>query len=161
MYRFLPFVLAISFASAAHAGENKPRFALGYAFANYMEDYGGNAPLGLFFAVQGLEDISIKGELAYHRDSDDYFTLNTFTGMVGPVLNFSSGDAQPFIHLLVGGREDRVEGEGNFAIGGELGAGVDLAINPTTFIRPGIDYQIFTDDGFTLNVLRLSVGIAW
>jgi hypothetical protein len=157
------FVLVL--APAAHAQQKSIRFAAGYAFAHYLEEDGTNTPLGLYVAVQGLQPVALKAELAYHHHSEDLdyfsFTLNTFTGMLGPVINFSSGGAQPFLHLLVGGREDRVEGEGNFSVGGELGAGVDLQAGEKVFIRPGVDFQVFNNDGNTFKVLRISAGIAW
>ena len=144
-------MLAMCVATSAHAqAAKKIRFAAGYAFAKYLEEGGGSAPLGLYFSGQGLEDISFKAELSYHRDSEDFFystiTLNTFVGLIGPVINYPAGNGHGFIHMLVGGREDRIEDEGNFSMGGELGMGFDLPASPSVFIRPGADFQIFTND---------------
>jgi len=158
-------MITMCVATSAHAQSTGARFAAGYAFAKYLEDADGSAPVGLYFAGQGLEEVSIKAEAAYHRDSEEFgsytYTLNTFTGMVGPVVNYAAGTAQGFVHLLFGAREDRFEGDGNLSLGGEIGAGFDIPVSPKAFMRPGVDFQVFTDDGYTLKILRLSMGIAW
>jgi len=156
-------LVVLTFPVLAHA--EPVRCSVGYAFAHYLEEDGGSAPIGFLLSAQSTKDLGFKGEIAYHRDTFEFFfgdiTLNTFTGLIGPVANYRAGTAEGFVHLLFGGREDRVEGEGNLSFGGEIGAGFDIPVSPKAFLRPGADFQLFTDEGETLKVFRLSLGIAW
>jgi hypothetical protein len=141
------------------------RYSIGYAFVHYLEEEGGSAPIGFLVSAQSTKDLGLKAELAYHRDTFDFYyfeiTLNSFTGLIGPVMNYRAGNAEGFVHLLFGGREDRVEGEGTFSMGGELGAGFDLPASSHVFVRPEADVQLFTNEGDSFKVLRLSLGIAF
>ena len=165
MNRLWWLAVAPMFLTSTARAQSSVRFSTGYALAHYLEEGGGTAPFGLYVAAQGTSEIAFKGEIAYHRDEFEFFsgdiTLHTITAFVGPCLNGDATSAQPFFHLLVGGREDIVEGDNNWAMGGEVGAGVDAPIGSKSFIRIGADFQIFTDDGETVKMFRLTLGLAF
>ena len=152
-------------AAPAAAQEDKWSASLGYAFVQYLEEDGGNAPLGIYLSLASPGKVAFDADLAWHRDSEDFFdesiTLNTFTAGVGPRFWFGEGGARPFLHLLGGLRYDTVEGESNTAFGGMGGLGVDIPAGESLSIRLGADFQIFFDEGENLKTLRLSVGLSF
>lgn len=158
-------LLAMVLASPAHAQERSMRYSTGYAFAGYLNEDVVIAPFGLFVSGQSRDDVGLAGEVAYHHHSEDFeffdIVVNSFTAMVGPCLNSASDSPQYFAHLLFGGRYDRVEGEGSYAIGGAFGVGLDIPAGTSIFVRLGADLQLFTDEGEALKVLRLTGGVAF
>lgn len=148
-------------AAPAHAQERSIRTAIGYAFAAYLESGGGSAPLGAFVSVASTGNVGIEGDVAYHRDSESGFTLNTVILGVGPRFALGSGTAQPFLHVLGGLRYDSAFGTSNTAPGGSAGIGADIAAGSSMLVRLGVDFQIFFDEGTNLKTLRLAAGIAF
>jgi len=162
-WAFLVF-LAIT-ATPAAAEEKRTRVSLGYAFSHYLEEGGGNAPVGAYFSVASAgRKVGFEADVAYHRDSEEIFgdtiVVNTLTAGVGPRFELGSGKARPFLHVLGALRHDRIEGESNTAFGGMAGVGVDIPAG-RVFVRLGSDFQMFFDEGTNLKTLRLNAGISF
>ena len=166
--------LALFVTTAAHAQESaapvqKPvRVGITYAFSAYLADNGGNAPVGFCVSVASTGPIGFEGEMAYHRDEeevDSFFysetwVLHTLTVAAGPRFTSAGAKDQPFGHILFGMRYDTVEDFDNWAFGGEIGGGIDVATGGV-FLRLGADFQIFFDEGENVKTLRLTGGIAF
>jgi hypothetical protein len=153
-------------AVPAAAQERRARVSLGYAFSTYLEEGGGNAPIGAYLSVASAgRAVGFEADVAYHRDSEEFFAekvvLNTVIAAVGPRFELGSGNARPFLHVLGGVRYDSVEGESNTAFGGAAGGGVDIPAGSRLFVRLGADFQIFFDEGENLKTLRLALGIGF
>jgi hypothetical protein len=148
------------------AAEGPVQLSLGYSFVQYLEEDGGNAPVGAFLALSGRDGLSPELDLGWQRDSeelfDETFTLDTFTAVAGPRYAFATdGPVRPFLHVLGGLRHDRAEGESNTAWGGFAGGGIDIKAGESLAIRLGADFQIFFDEGENLKTLRLGVGLTF
>lgn len=180
MRRALGWVVAfVLLAVPVRAGEGMG-ISVGYAFQQYLEDGGGNAPVGFYLSLAGRGRSAIEVDLAYHRDTGlfideaDTFdtTLQAFTGLLG----FKVGQAQsrygggggvrPYFHLLGGVRRDRLsvigrETKANTSWGGMTGLGVDLKVGESFALRLGADFQMFFDEGENLKTLRLSAGFTF
>lgn len=165
MRKLICSALLLMLAAPSAFAQEKPsvRFSFGYAYAEYLEEGGGAAPVGVYFSVASAASYGLEGEIAYHRDEEEFFNtnyvLNTFTAMVGPRFGYTTGKAQPFGHVLGGVRYDSFEGEGNGSVSLEAGGGVDVQIGPGAYLRFGADFQMFFDDGEDFKVLRLTAGI--
>lgn len=156
--------VAALFAAPA-AAQDGASISVGYAFAQYLEEGGGNAPLGVYLSIATPGKVAFDVDLAWHRDSEDLFgdsiALNTFTAGVGPRFGFGEGSARPFLHLLGGLRYDRIEGQSNTAWGGMSGLGVDIGSGSSVAFRLGADFQIFFDEGDSIKTLRLTAGVTF
>jgi hypothetical protein len=178
MKRALGWVAAfVLLAVPARAGDGMG-VSVGYSFLKYLEDGGGDAPLGFYLSLAGRGKSALEVDLAYHRDTgqlvlgDVIFdtTLQTFTGQagfkVGPAPRYGqTGGARPYFHLLGGVRRDWLstvgsETESNTAWGGMTGLGVDIKMGQGFAIRLAADFQMFWDEGESLKTLRLSP-ISW
>jgi hypothetical protein len=135
--------------------------AIGYSYLRYLEEGGGNAPLGAFLSMAGSAPTAFELDLGYHHDSEGNVDLHTFTAVLGPRFFIGGEGVRPFLHVLGGARHDRVEGESNTAFGGMAGLGLNLGPEYGLRLRLGGDFQIFFDEGENLKTLRLSVGIAF
>lgn len=163
----MAFLILILLPEPAEAQNNRFRVSMGYAFAQYLEDGGGSAPLGAYLSVASPgERVGIEADLAYHRDSEDLFfqtiVLHTVTVALGPRLE--SGDPEKtrsYFHLLGALRHDSVEGVTNTSYGGMAGLGADLPLGSGIFVRAGADFQIFFDEGQNLKVFRLNAGLGF
>ena len=160
--------VAAALGAAPAAAQDGTSVSVGYAFAQYLEEGGGNAPLGVYLSIASPGKVAFDLDLAWHRDSADVFddvegaiTLNTFTAGVGPRFGFGDGSVHPFLHVLGGLRYDRVEGESNTAWGGMAGLGVDIPTGSSVAFRLGADFQIFFDEGTNLKTLRFTGGITF
>jgi hypothetical protein len=156
---------ALVFAVPA-AAEGPVQVSLGYSFVQYLEEDGGNAPVGAFLALSGRNGLSPELDLGWQRDSEELFdesiALNTFTAVAGPRDGFATeGSVRPFLHVLGGVRHDRVEDESNTAWGGFAGGGIDIKAGESLAIRLGADFQIFFDEGENFKTLRLGVGLTF
>jgi hypothetical protein len=161
----LTIVGALVFAVPA-AAQGPFQMSLGYSFAQYLEEDGGNAPVGAFLALSGRDGLSLELDLGWQRDSEDFFdetiTLDTFTAVAGPRYGFATEAAvRPFLHVLGGLRHDRIEDESNTAWGGFAGGGIDIKAGERLAIRLGADFQIFFDEGENVKTLRLGVGLTF
>jgi hypothetical protein len=148
------------------AAQGPVQVSLGYSFAQYLEEDGGNAPVGAFLALSGRDGLSPELDLGWQRDSEEFFeesiTLNTFTAVAGPRYGFATdGPVRPFLHVLGGLRHDRIEDESNTAWGGFAGGGIDIKAGERLAVRLGADFQIFFDDGENVKTLRLGVGLTF
>lgn len=151
----------IVFVAAAELGaEERPRLSLGYAFARYLEEGGGSAPVGAYLSLWSPRRVGIELDLGYQRDTEQDVSLNTLTAVAGPRISGASG-ALPFFHVLGGIRYDTIEGESNTSVGGMAGGGVDLAAGGRLRVRLGADVQIFFDEGENLKTLRLNAGLTF
>lgn len=152
-------------AAPAAAQDEGVSVSVGYAFLQYLEEGGGNAPLGAYLSIATPGKVAFDFDAAWHRDSEDFFdesiTLNTFTAGVGPRFRFGEGGAQPFLHLLGGLRYDKVEDESNTSFGGMAGLGVDIGSGSSVAFRLGADFQIFFEDGENIKTLRLVAGVTF
>lgn len=158
--------LALLAAPAALAQERRTRFSIGYAFSQYLEEGGGNAPVGAYLSLASAgRKVRIAADAAYHRDSEDFLgesiVVHTVTAGVGPRFELGSGSAKPFLHVLGGLRYDSVEGESNTAFGGMSGLGVDIPAASNLYVRLGADFQIFFEQGEQLKTLRLAAGLSF
>ena len=156
---------ALVFAVPA-AAEGPVQVSLGYSFAQYLEEGGGNAPVGAFLALSGRNGLSPDLDLGWQRDSEEFLdetiTLNTFTAVAGPRYGFATdGPVRPFLHVLGGLRYDSIEGESNTAWGGFAGGGVDIKAGDRVSVRLGADFQMFFDEGENVKTLRLGVGLTF
>jgi hypothetical protein len=138
------------------------RVSAGYSFVHYLEEGGGNAPVGAFLSISGGKSVSLELDLGWQRDSEFDLSLDTFTVTAGPRFAFGSSEsARPFLHVLGGLRHDRIEGESNTSWGGFAGGGVDVRVSEGLAVRLGADFQIFFDQGENLKTLRLGVGLTF
>lgn len=157
--------LALAWPSPARAQDKPVEISVGYAFAHYLEEGGGSAPVGAYFSLAGTKRLSIEADVGWQRDSEELFSdtivLNTFTATLGPRLSRRDDENRPFAHLLVGVRHDRIEGESNTALGGMTGGGVDMHLGGRTALRLGGDFQIFFDEGENVKTLRLAAGLTF
>jgi opacity protein-like surface antigen len=62
---------------------------------------------------------------------------------------------------LGGARYDKIESNDNWSFGFELGGGVDIGTGSSVYIRIGVDYQMFFDEGDDLKVLRANAGLSF
>lgn len=160
-------VLTLSFVASAAAAEDRAvRVSAGYAFAKYLEEGAGSAPLGLYFSLgTAKRPMGLELDLGYHRDSEDYyshnFVLHTFTATAGPKFVLRDSNTTPFLHVLGGLRYDKAEESSNTAWGGIAGLGVDVPISSKAFLRLGADYEMFFDEGQNVKSLRLSAGFSF
>ncbi len=164
-------IALVAIATPAAAQQKSGRISIGYTFAQYLEEGGGSAPLGLYLSLATMSPVGFEADLAYHRDSEEYsffsssetITLNTFTMMAGPrFASTSSREAQPFFHILGGARYDTIDEFGdNWSFGFGVGGGVDIAAGSSAFVRLGTDFQFFFDEGEEFKVLRFSAGVAF
>jgi hypothetical protein len=167
MRRLLPSLAGVlALAATAGAAEGPVQVSLGYSFATYLEEGGGTAPVGAYFALSGRKNVTLELDLGWQRDSEDFvgetFTLNTFTAVAGPKFGFATeGAVRPFVHVLGGLRHDSAEGESNTAWGGFAGGGIDIKAGDRVSVRLGADFQIFFEDGENLKTLRLGVGLTF
>src|SRR5262245_61033029 len=179
MKRALGWVAAfVLLAAPASAGEGMG-ISIGYSFLKYLEDEGGDAPLGFYLSLAGRGKSAIELDLAYHRDTGEFLDgtesletkLETFTGLagfkIGPTPRYGqTSGTRPYFHLLGGVRKDWLkilgrDTESNTAWGGMTGLGIDLVFSPGFALRLGADFQMFWDNGESLKTLRLSAGFAF
>jgi hypothetical protein len=161
-YFLLLLPAALSLAATAGAAEGPVQVSLGYSYVKYLETGAGSAPVGAFLALSGRKDLTLELDLGWQRDSEGDVTLNTFTAVAGPKVNFASeGAVKPFLHVLGGLRHDSIEGESNTSWGGFAGGGVDIKAGEKVSVRLGADFQIFFDQGENLKTLRLGVGLSF
>lgn len=161
--------LLVATPTPAAAQDKWLRPSLGYAFSQYLEGGGGNAPLGAYLSIASIgRTVGIEGELAYHRDSEDSeyfpgesFTLHTVTAGLGPRFELGSAEARAFVHILAALRHDSAEFESNAAFGGMAGGGIDIPLGSSVFFRLGADFQIFFDEGENLKTLRVTAGFSF
>ena len=166
MRRLLLLLPAALVLAAPARAEGPVQLSLGYSFVKYLEEDAGSAPVGAFLALSGRKNLTLELDLGWQRDSEELFgesfTLNTFTAVAGPKVNFASGGAvKPFVHVLGGLRYDTSEGESNTSWGGFAGGGVDIKAGDRVSVRLGADFQIFFDQGENLKTLRLGVGLTF
>ncbi len=165
-WRLLAALPVLVAAPLAAAQGRSVRVSIGYAFSQYLEEGGGNAPVGAYLSVASAgKTVGFEADVAYHRDSETFLdgtiVLNTVTAGIGPRFELGSGSAKPFLHLLGGLRHDSIEGESNTAYGGMAGAGVDIPAGSRVYVRFGADFEIFFDEGENLKTLRLSAGFSF
>jgi len=154
--------VAASFAAPAAAADG-PKISLGYAFLRYLEEGGGDAPLGVYLTGWGAGQGTLELDIAWHRDTDDGAVLNTFTVLAGPRLGFGGRSGQPYAHVLGGLRHDRFAGASNTSYGGAAGLGIDLGPGGRagTQFRLGADFEVFFEEGESLKALRLTAGFTF
>jgi hypothetical protein len=154
----------VAIAAPVHAQADGGRISGGYAYARVLDDEDEDAPVGAYLTAHTLDEIGFEAELGYHRYSVDFFNttfnFNTVTALVGPRFAFGEADAQPFIHLLVGGHFAWADDDNDFAMGGAVGGGLDLQLGDGLFLRMGADLQLFVNDDDTFKVMRLTAGLA-
>jgi len=152
---------ALALAAPA-AAEGPVQVSLGYSYVKYLETDAGSAPVGAFLALSGRKNLTLELDLGWQRDSEEGVTLNTFTAVAGPKVNFATeGAVKPFLHVLGGLRHDSVDGMSNTSWGGFAGGGVDIKAGEKVAVRLGADFQIFFDQGENLKTLRLGVGLSF
>ena len=159
MLVLVPVLLA--WAPCASAQDKPIGVSLGYAFAKYLEQDAGSAPVGAYLSVAGTKAFSLELDLGWQRDSEERVVLNTFTATAGPRFRGRTGSARPFLHALGGVRYDTVEGESNTSWGGQAGGGVDVGLGDKVALRLGADFQIFFDQGENVKTLRLAAGLTF
>ncbi len=144
------------------AAEGPVQVSLGYSYVKYLETDAGSAPVGAFLALSGRKSLTLELDLGWQRDSEELATLNTFTAVAGPKVNFATeGSVKPFLHVLGGLRHDSVDGMSNTSWGGFDGGGVDIKAGEKVAVRLGADFQIFFDQGENVKTLRLGVGLSF
>jgi hypothetical protein len=157
--------VAVACASDVLAAERPVEVSLGYAFARYLEEGGGNAPVGAYFSVTGTRRVSPELDIGWQRDSETLFgekiVINTITATVGPRLRWETARTRTFLHALGGLRYDTAEGESITAWGGQTGVGLDLGLGESAALRLGADFQIFFDQGENIKTLRLLAGFTF
>jgi hypothetical protein len=165
-------------AVPARAGDSLG-ISLGYCFLKYLENGGGEAPLGFYLSASGRGRSAVELDLAYHHDTGqltegaDVFDteLDTFTALAGPRFGPAprygqTGGARPYFHILGGVRMDWLDvlgrdRESNSSWGGMTGLGIDILLGRGFALRLGADFQMFWDDGETLKTLRFSGGFTF
>lgn len=160
---FAAIVSAIIVAAPGAAAGDGTTVSIGYAFSQYLEEGGGNAPLGAYLSIASAQsELGLEGDLTYHRDSAGSVVLNTLTVTAGPRFPVGSGDSQLYLHVLGGLRYDDASGGGsNTSWGGMAGLGADVPMGSSLRLRLGGDFQMFFDEGYNLKTLRLVVGLTF
>ncbi len=118
MRRLLLTVAGALGLAAPAAAEGPVQVSLGYSYVKYLETDAGSAPVGAFLALSGRKNLTLELDLGWQRDSEEAFgesfTLNTFTAVAGPKVNFATtGAVKPFVHVLGGLRYDTANGNSN------------------------------------------------
>jgi hypothetical protein len=165
-------------AVPARAGDSLG-VSVGYSFLKYLEEGGGEAPLGFYLSLSGRGRSAVELDLAYHHDTGqltegpDVFDtkLDTFTALAGPRIGPAprygqTGGARPYFHILGGMRKDWLEvvgrdRESNTSWGGMTGLGIDILLGRGFALRLAGDFQIFWDNGTDLKTLRFSAGFTF
>lgn len=147
-------------ASLGGAGESVD-VSVGYAFAQYLQEGGGSAPVGVFASIAKARGTGLEADVAYHRDVEGGVAQNTFVGAAGPRVNLDEGERKPFLHLMGAVRYDSAEGSSDTSFGAVAGGGIDLPAGDTVTVRLGADFQIFFEKKENLKVLRLNVGLTF
>jgi hypothetical protein len=161
MPRSLLMLVAFVSLAATAAAQDGPKFSVGYAYLHHYEGLG-NAPVGAFVSLAGGGATTLEVDAGYHRDSEDPFTLETFTLTAGPRFGFGQpGNSAPFMHILGGARRDKVEDQSNTSFGGMAGLGIDIRTSSRISLRLGADFQMFFDHGDNVKSLRLGVGLTF
>jgi hypothetical protein len=163
MKRALLILAVLLFPAAVVRADEAPKLSLGYAFLQYLESGGGNAPLGAYLSGWSGSGTALEIDLAWHQDKQDAVTLNTFTVLAGLRKPFGKRD-RPYLQLLGGLRNDRVNGASSTSWGGAAGAGIDLATSGGKgglHIRLGADYEMFFKNSENLKALRLTAGFTF
>jgi hypothetical protein len=166
-------ILAVlGFLAAPAAAADGPKVSLGYAFLQYLESGGGNAPLGAYLSGWGPGHTTFELDLAWHQDKREQgsgdvmssVTVNTFTFLGGPRVVLGGKNDQPYAHLLGGARLDKVAGASNTRWGGAAGLGIDLGTGGRsggTRFRLGADFEMFFESGNNVKALRLTAGLTF
>ncbi|HSB61273.1 MAG TPA: hypothetical protein VLI67_06115 [Vicinamibacteria bacterium] len=154
--------VAASLAVPAAAADG-PKISLGYAFLRYLEEGGGDAPLGVYLSGWGAGRGTFELDIARHRDTDGGAALNTFTVLGGPRAGFGGRSSHPYAHALGGLRHDRFAGGSNTSYGGAAGLGIDIGPGggAGTRLRLGADFEVFFEEGESLKALRLTAGFTF
>lgn len=158
----------LGFLAAPAAAADGPKVSLGYAFLQYLESGGGNAPLGAYLSGWGPGHTTFEVDLGWHKDkeegADGSTNLNTFTFLGGPRVILGGKNDQPYVHLLGGARLDKIAGSSNTSWGGAAGLGVDLGTGGHpggTRFRLGADFEMFFEAGENVKALRLTAGLTF
>jgi hypothetical protein len=154
------------FASGAvpAAAADGPKVSLGYAYLRYLEEGGGNAPLGAYLSGWGAGRSTLELDLAWHRDREGGVTLNRFTVLMGPRVEFGRQSDRPYVHVLGGLRHDRLSGSSDTNWGAAAGLGIDFGAGGRgggAQLRLGADFEVFFEEGETLKALRLVAGFTF
>ena len=157
-------LMVVSFVSlaATAAAQGGPKLSVGYAYLHNYDQGLGNVPVGAFVSLAGGSATTLEVDAGYHRDSEDGFTLETFTLTAGPRFGFGQpGNSAPFMHILGGVRRDKFADFSNTSYGGMAGLGIDSRTSSRISLRLGADFQLFFEDGDNLKSLRLGVGLTF
>ena len=163
MKKALLILAVLLFPAAVVRADEAPKLSLGYAFLQYLESGGGNAPLGAYLSGWSGSGTALEIDLAWHQKKADGVKLNTFTVLAGVRKPFGKRD-RPYVHLLGGLRHDKVEDQSSTSWGGAAGAGIDLATSGGKgglHIRLGADYEMFFKNSENLKALRLTAGLTF
>ena len=84
-------------AVPAEAQGRSVRVSIGNAFSQYLEEGGGNAPVGAYLSIASAgKTIGFEADVPYHHDSEDALRLNRgalFLVAAAGFVTFSTGFA--------------------------------------------------------------------
>jgi hypothetical protein len=156
-------LLAALLALPASADEKTILTSVGYSYLHYLEEGEKDSSLGGYLSVASARrGIGLDLDLAYHRNKYEPFVIHTVTAGLGPRVNFASGTARPFVHILAAARHDSAAGGSDTHFGGMAGGGVDVPAGSKIFVHLGADFEMFLyDGGGRFKMLRLAAGVAF
>lgn len=162
MKRLLLFSLGLLLIALPSRAQSSADASFGYSYFR-LGGSGGLNQNGVSgsIAYNPIPFMGVVGDLGAYHASPGGASVNTYTYLFGPRVNFRNPTkVTPFAQFLAGGAHITVAGfpsSSNFAY--SVGGGVDLGVLPHLAIRPQLDYVGIHSysAGATANCTRVSV----
>jgi hypothetical protein len=102
--------------------------------------------------------LGIVGDFGGYHASPGGVSLNTYTFLFGPRINFRNPTKiTPFAQFLAGAAHLTAGGGSSTDFSYSVGGGVDLHVLPHLSVRPQLDYVGIRNSGNTANCTRVSL----
>jgi hypothetical protein len=109
-------------------------------------------------AYNPIPYLGIVGDFGGYHASPGGVSLNTYTFLFGPRINFRNPTKiTPFAQFLAGAAHLTAGGGSSTDFSYSVGGGVDLRVLPHLSVRPQLDYVGIRNSGSTANCTRVSL----
>jgi hypothetical protein len=109
-------------------------------------------------AYNPIPYLGIVGDFGGYHASPVGVSLNTYTFLFGPRINFRNPTKiTPFAQFLAGAAHLTAGGGSSTDFAYSVGGGVDLHVLPHLSVRPQLDYVGIRNSGSTANCTRVSL----